>query len=375
MNMNNIFRFGLTAVGMAFAAHATAQVTLYEREDYRGKAFSAAGGVDNLRRQGFSDRASSAVVKGDRRDRWELCEEPRFRGRCVVLQPGRYASLAEMGLNDRISSLRAVSRNDADDARRPMPRPVNRIVFYENDNFQGRSITADGPVEDFSRSGFNDRASSVVVSGGRWEACQDARYGGTCVVLRPGQYPSLSAMGMNDRLSSARAVDRDAAIDDRRYAPLPLVARDYGRRDEERLYQASITSVRAVVEDSGERCWVEPQQVSSERSSGANVPGALLGAVIGGILGHQVGGGTGKDVATGIGVVAGAAIGGNSGRGDASQQVVTTQNVQRCSRNPGQARAAYWDVTYSFRGQSYRVQMAQAPGRTVTVNEQGEPRG
>jgi uncharacterized protein YcfJ len=170
-------------------------------------------------------------------------------------------------------------------------------------------------------------------------------------------------------------VERDASIDDRRYAPLPLVSRDYGRRDDERLYQANITSVRAVVGDSGERCWVEPQQVAPERSGNANVPGALLGAVIGGILGHQVGGGTGKDVATGIGVVAGAAIGGNSGRGEASQQVVTTQNVQRCSRNPSQARAAYWDVTYSFRGQTYRVQMAQAPGRTVTVNEQGEPRG
>ena len=154
-----------------------------------------------------------------------------------------------------------------------------------------------------------------------------------------------------------------------------MVSRDHSRRDDERLFQANVTSVRAVVEDSGERCWVEPQQVPAERSSNANVPGALLGAVIGGILGHQVGGGTGKDVATGIGVLAGAAIGNNTGRGDASQQVVTTQNVQRCNRNPGQARAADSDVTYNFRGQDYLVQMTQAAGRTVTVNEQGEPRG
>jgi uncharacterized protein YcfJ len=107
---------------------------------------------------------------------------------------------------------------------------------------------------------------------------------------------------------------------------------------------------------------------------GPNVPGALLGAVIGGILGHQVGSGTGRDVATGVGVVAGAAIGGNSGRGDGSQQVVPTQNVERCTSNPDQARAAYWDVTYFFRGQEHRVQMNKAPGRTLTVNEQGEPR-
>ena len=164
-------------------------------------------------------------------------------------------------------------------------------------------------------------------------------------------------------------------VDDRRYGPLPQVARDYGRRDGERLYQANVSSVRAVVDDSGERCWVDPQQVPPERGSGKNVPGALLGAVIGGILGHQVGGGTGRDVATGIGVVAGAAIGNNVGRGDADQQVVTTQNVQRCGRNPNPAQAAYWDVTYDFRGQEYRVQMTQPPGRTITVNEQGEPRG
>ena len=473
--MKKLFRLAWAAVGMAASAQAAAQVTFYEREDFRGQSYTAAGEVDNLRRQGFNERAASAVVKGDRWDRWELCEDPRFRGRCVVLQPGSYASLSAMGLNDRvmsvravdprnapvpvpavtsqidfyenegfqgrsftavqavndfrrngfndrsssivvtggrwevcsdtnfggpctvlrpgqypslgamglndrISSVRAAGRSDFEEPPRPLPptavpTSASRVVFYENEGFQGRSLTADGPLDDLRRSGFNDRASSAVVTGGRWEACQDARYGGDCVVLRPGQYPSLAAMGMNDRISSLRAVERGAPVDDRRYAPLPLVSRDYGRRDEERLYQANIVSVRAVVEDSGERCWVEPQQVVPERSSSANVPGALLGAVIGGILGHQVGGGTGKDVATGIGVVAGAAIGGNTGRGDTGQQVVTNQNVQRCSRNPSQARPAYWDVTYNFRGQEYRVQMNQAPGRTVTVNEQGEPRG
>jgi uncharacterized protein YcfJ len=31
-------------------------------------------------------------------------------------------------------------------------------------------------------------------------------------------------------------------------------------------------------------------------------------------------------------------------------------------------------VTYEFRGQQHRVQMARDPGRTVTVNRNGEPR-
>ena len=357
---------------------AESRVVFFENEGFQGRAFTADAAIDDLRRFGFNDRASSVEVQGNRWERWEVCEDRRFRGHCVVLRPGQYSSLAAMGLNDGILSARAVDRRDGPVPPPPQAPPPadSRVVFFENEGFQGRAFTADAAIDDFRRFGFNDRASSAVVSGGRWEACQDTRFGGPCVVLRPGQYPSLAAMGLNDGISSVRAVGHGATVDDRRYAPLPMVSRDYGRRNEERLYDANITSVRAVVEDSGQRCWVEPQQVVQERSSSnPNVPGALLGAVIGGILGHQVGGGSGKDVATGIGVVAGAAIGANSGRGDGSQQVVTTQNVQRCTSNPGQARPAYWDVTYSFRGQEYRVQMNKPPGRTVTVNEQGEPRG
>ena len=248
------------------------------------------------------------------------------------------------------------------------------MVFYENEGFEGRTFTAEQAVDDFRRSGFNDRASSVVVRGERWEVCDAVGYAGRCVILRPGQYASLAAMGLNDSVSSVRSISRDARVEDGRYSPPPVAVYDYGRRNNERIYEANITSVRAVVENSGQRCWVEPQQVMQEQRSSTNVPGALLGAVIGGVLGHQVGGGTGRDVATGVGAVAGAAIGGNSGRSSGSQQVVTTQNVQRCSSNPAQARPAYWDVTYNFRGVEHRMQMNTPPGATVLVNEQGEPR-
>jgi uncharacterized protein YcfJ len=252
-----------------------------------------------------------------------------------------------------------------------------QVTFYENDGFQGRSFTANAAVANMRRSGFNERASSVVVRGNRsdrWEVCEDRRFSGRCVVLRPGQYPSLSAMGLNDRVSSARTVARNAQVEDERYAPLPVIARDYSRRKNERLYEAEVTSVRAVVEETGQRCWVEREQAVQERGNNVNVPGVLLGAVIGGILGHQVGGGSGKDIATGVGVVAGAAVGSQVGRNGDTQRVVTEQNVQRCRQTNAQARPAYWDVTYDFRGQEYRVQMTRPPGNTVTVNAQGEPR-
>jgi uncharacterized protein YcfJ len=245
------------------------------------------------------------------------------------------------------------------------------VTFYEREGFAGRSFTTDREVGNFERVGFNDRASSVTVLGERWEVCEDAGFRGRCVVLRPGKYPSLAAMGLNDRVSSVRSVSRDARVDDHRYAPEPVAAQDYRRRDNERLYEANVTSVRAVVGPPEQRCWVEREQVPQEQGK-ANVPGAIAGALIGGILGHQVGNGRGNDLATVGGAVAGAAVGANVNRGGG--QPASTQDVKRCENVPSQARPELWDVTYSFRGQEHRMQMTTPPGSTITVNEQGEPR-
>jgi uncharacterized protein YcfJ len=244
-----------------------------------------------------------------------------------------------------------------------------QVTFYEREDFRGRSFTVDSQVENFGRYGFNDRASSLEVFNDRWEVCEDARFNGRCVVLRPGRYASLAAMGLNDRISSVRMVSANARIDNDRYAP----ARGYHRRDNERLFEADVTSVRAVVGPPEQRCWIEHQPVAQERS-GANVPGVIAGAVIGGILGHQVGSGRGNDIFTVGGAVAGAAVGANVGRDGGAQQV-RTQDVQRCANEPSQARTEYWDVTYNFRGQDHRMQVTAPPGRTVTVNNEGEPRG
>jgi len=247
-----------------------------------------------------------------------------------------------------------------------------QVTFYEREGFQGQSFTTESQIGNFERYGFNDRASSVVVLRDRWEACEDARFGGRCVVLRPGRYPSLAAMGLNNRVSSVRLTSGDVRPDDHRYPPPPPAAYNYERRDNERLHEANVTSVRAVVGPPEQRCWVEREQVVQERGS-ANIPGAIAGAAIGGILGHQIGNGRGQDVATVGGAVAGAAIGANVGRDGGGQ--VQTQDVQRCATAPGQARPDFWDVTYNFRGQEHRVQMTSPPGSTVTVNDLGEPRG
>ncbi len=247
-----------------------------------------------------------------------------------------------------------------------------QVIFYEGEGFAGRSFTARNAVSDFERYGFNDRASSVVVLRDRWEACEHGRFGGRCIVLRPGRYPSLAAMGLNDRVSSVRPVSKSSRFDENRYAPAPVAVYDNQRRNNERLYEATVTSVHAVVGPPEQRCWIEHEQVAQDRSR-ANVPGAIIGGLLGGVLGHQVGSGRGNDVATVGGAVAGAAIGSQVGRDSGGQQV-QTRDVQRCASTQSQAQPTHWDVTYNFRGQEHRIQTTTPPGHTVTVNGQGEPR-
>lgn len=106
-----------------------------------------------------------------------------------------------------------------------------QVVFYEHDNFRGRSFAVDRSVSDFSRSGFNDLASSAIVRGGSWEACEDARFRGRCIVLRPGRYRSLGAMGFNDRISSVRPTDARFGRREERRGP-PYDDRSVPRRSE-----------------------------------------------------------------------------------------------------------------------------------------------
>ena len=77
------------------------------------------------------------------------------------------------------------------------------ITLYEHANFAGAQLTLRGWTRDISGTGFNDRASSIVVNSGRWELCTDADFGGTCAVFTRGEYPVIDGR-LNDRISSAR---------------------------------------------------------------------------------------------------------------------------------------------------------------------------
>lgn len=244
----------LLAATSLVATGALADITLYEHARFGGAQVTLRNSTADLSGMGFNDKASSAVVTSGR---WELCTNSNFRGSCTVLTRGEYPSL-QSNLNDRISSAREGGdrrgdrrdRDDRDDrdgrtadgrlrSEIPPPgrdrvgglpdsysqesyAPDNRdgrrdvpsraapgrggvgIELYSDAGFGGRSVRIERDTTDLSRADFNDRASSAVVTGGTWQICSDARYGGSCATYRPGQYDRLG--GLSGQVSSVRRV-------------------------------------------------------------------------------------------------------------------------------------------------------------------------
>jgi hypothetical protein len=205
-----------------------------------------------------------------------------------------------------------------------------QIVLYEGDNYRGRSVVVDRDMRNLDRRGL-DTARSIVVERGRWEVCTEPRFAGQCAVLRRGNYPSLRGTGLEANISSIRRASESRRYDNEVQASAGEDYR-YRRRANERTTEVPVTSVRAIIGEASQRCWVESTQAP---------PVEPAAALIAGILGYQVGG--------------------------------PPQAVQRCTTVQG--KPAYYEVTYNFRGSPRTVQMAAPPANNrIVVNARGEPR-
>ena len=155
-----------------------------------------------------------------------------------------------------------------------------QITFYEGEGFRGRAFTTDRRVGDFERFGFKESASSVVVDRGRWEVCEDAGFEGRCVVVRPGSYDSLESLGLTDRISSVRPLQGNRSVSNEVPAPLATPNYEYRRRPQERVFEAPITSVRAVVGPPNQRCWMEPGDAAAGTISPSDCSAAKSSALM-----------------------------------------------------------------------------------------------
>lgn len=208
--MKRVLRPLLMGIGLAAAFSAAADsITFYQDDNYRGRQFTTDVSVANFARNGFNDRANSAVVHDGR---WEVCVDADFNGGCGVLAPGAYPNLGAYA--GRISSVRPIdgrySNNRSDDRG---PNREGRATLYEGPNLSGRSYPLNGTMRNLDTTGFNDRASSLHVESGYWIFCSDSEFRGECRTFGPGDYASLP--GMNDVISSGRRIANDYPYNDK----------------------------------------------------------------------------------------------------------------------------------------------------------------
>ena len=142
----------LAAAALFGAAAAPAQeITLFQNQNFSGPQFSASNSIQNLDYTGFNDRASSVIIRGGS---WQLCADAFFRGQCVTLNPGQYPSLAAMGLNNSVSSIRETGWSGGGGGGGGGGGPGwggggagGAITLYDSPGLSGRSYTANGPMQ------------------------------------------------------------------------------------------------------------------------------------------------------------------------------------------------------------------------------------
>ena len=80
-----------------------ADLTLYSDSGFLGRPLNVVIDMRQLGSLNFNDRASSVVIE---KGAWVLCSDEDFGGKCVTLEPGRYGSLKDLGLDDTVTSVR-----------------------------------------------------------------------------------------------------------------------------------------------------------------------------------------------------------------------------------------------------------------------------
>jgi len=201
-----------TAAGAAAQAPTAqlsriAQIELYDGPNYTGQRVTIRVDQDgsSLVNLGFNDRASSIRVTG----MWEVCYHVNFEGSCTRIGMDA-ATLGQM--DNQISSVRFVPPSGSMPSMPTIPPilppdiPRVGIWLYDGANYSGQRFDAATDETDLSRSGFNDRASSLVMARGEsWEVCMDARFRSQCRTFSDA-VANLAEHGFDNRISSLRRV-------------------------------------------------------------------------------------------------------------------------------------------------------------------------
>jgi hypothetical protein len=170
---------------------------LYSGEQFEGERRELTSGLSDFRRIDFNDRAMSLRLPPS--SSWQICADINFV-RCTVVNSD-WPDLGRLNMRNQISSARPWNSGGGGRSG-PFPPTRFRLVLYEDRGYRGRSYTTTGSVP-LVPSSFNDKASSVQVSGGVWELCEDRDFGGRCVTISR-NVSDLGSVGLRNEVSSVR---------------------------------------------------------------------------------------------------------------------------------------------------------------------------
>ena len=203
----------LSCAAAAFAPAALAQdIELYDQPRFGGMRLTLSMDASDLAAYSFGGRISSVVV---RNGSWEFCTQAQFRGACITVGPGRYAELPP-ALRGSLMSVRNAAWV-AGNAPPPPPPPGppvgvfpgqpgqpgygqpgrfpppfaatgEPVVLFEHANFSGQRLALSAASNQLRNQAFNDLATAVEITRGRWQFCEHGDYHGECIVLGPGRH-------------------------------------------------------------------------------------------------------------------------------------------------------------------------------------------
>lgn len=171
-------------------------LVLYEHADFGGRRLGLDRAVRDLGDRGFNDTASAVAIRSGR---WELCRHADYGGECRVYGPGRHR--LDGAMNDEVSSVRPAGFGGGGGSGGGGGggwgggNGGRGVTLIDGDTRRPSDVRVDEAVANLRDLDFNDRADTVIVHGGRWELCTDARYRGQCASFGPGRHrlpPSLA---------------------------------------------------------------------------------------------------------------------------------------------------------------------------------------
>ncbi len=171
------------------------QAIVYDSSNFGGHSLLIKQQNANFRYSFFDDRVESIKIMGS--CSFIFYEHPGFNdhdwdsAKSFLLQPGDYSSPQTWG----------GPRNTISSARALQPRGTNAIAIFEHPYFCGAMTVLYNSHTYLPHIDFNDKISSVIVTGGSWSLFDHPSFTGVSVTRYTGTYPWSTLM---DRVSSIR---------------------------------------------------------------------------------------------------------------------------------------------------------------------------